>query len=86
MGEVDHTELVAEILRRLLRTRLILDDDEFDHLAGEIMISMGVAAMRKAEGQARRRQAVPRPDHSGKVINFPFQNRQILNETAAKTP
>ena len=71
MGEADHTELVAEILRRLLRTRLILDDDEFDDLAGKLMISMGVAAMRKAEGQALRRHVIRRGDRSGKVIAFP---------------
>lgn len=71
MGEADHTDLVAEIVRRLLRTRLILDEEEFDQLAGEIMISMGVAAMRKAEAKAYRRQVIRPGRRSSNVVPFP---------------
>ncbi|NEU14546.1 hypothetical protein G3T14_20840 [Methylobacterium sp. BTF04] len=53
-----------------------MSEDEFDHLAGEIMISMGVAAMRKAEGQALRRQAIRGSDRTGKVIVFPDRGTQ----------
>jgi len=76
MSEVDLDELTAEIFKRILRMRSTLDEEEFDHLAGEIMISMGVAAMRKAEGQALRRQAFRRADRSGKVITFPDRGSQ----------
>ena len=70
MGEADHTELVAEIVRRLLRTRLILDEEEFDFLAGEILFSMGAAAMRKAEDRAK---SVRRSAESGSLPNvIPF--------------
>ena len=76
MSELDLDDLTAEIFKRLLRMRSTLDAEEFDDLAGKIMISMGVAAMRKAEGRALRRQAILRADRSEKVVAFPGRGPQ----------
>lgn len=76
MSELDLDDLTAEIFKRVLRMRSTLDEREFDFLAGEIMFSMGAAAMRKAEGRALRRQAVLRSDHSEKVVAFPGRGPQ----------
>ena len=76
MSELDLDDLTAEIFKRVLRMRSTLTEEEFDFLAGEILFSMGAAAMRKAEGRALRRQAVLRADRSEKVVAFPGRGPQ----------
>lgn len=71
MGEIDVDDLTAEIVRRLLRSQRLLTDEEYDDLAGEIMVVMGVAAMRKAEARAFRRQAIRMGERASKVVPFP---------------
>ncbi|WP_018044606.1 hypothetical protein [Methylobacterium sp. 88A] len=84
MHELDLDDLTAEIFKRVLRMRSTLDEDEFDDLAGELMISMGSAAMRKAEDQAFRRQAMRRSDRSGTVVAFPKQGQQTRDGASSE--
>ena len=76
MSELDLDDLTAEIFKRVLRMRSTLDEQEFDFLAGDIMVAIGAAALRKAEGQALRRQAFLRSDRSDKVVAFPGRGPQ----------
>ncbi|MDP4003661.1 hypothetical protein [Methylobacterium sp. NEAU K] len=71
MSELDLDDLTAEIFKRVLRMRSTLDEEEFDFLAGDLMVAIGAAALRKAEDRARsvRRSAESRSLPN--VIPFP---------------
>lgn len=71
MSELDLDDLTAEIFKRVLRMRSTLDEEEFDFLAGEILFSMGAAAMRKAEGRARLVHQSAESRSLPNVIPFP---------------
>ncbi|NEU14335.1 hypothetical protein G3T14_19705 [Methylobacterium sp. BTF04] len=71
MSELDLDDLTAEIFKRVLRMRSTLDEGEFDLLAGEIMLAMGAAAMRKAEDRARSVRWSAESRSLPNVIHFP---------------
>ncbi|TXN72202.1 hypothetical protein [Methylobacterium sp. WL6] len=76
MSELDLDDLTAEIFKRVLKMRSTLTEEEFDFLAGEILFSMGAAAMRKAEGQALGRRSIRPANRTSNVVEFPIDGRR----------